>query len=104
MLAGVVGPGLLGLVLTVQVAFIASQLPSAPANYAAAAAKFQWTAGLIPCDAATADPPIATIFHFPVFLASNGAKADGGVMDMDRVWLRASHCVAITCCELARTP
>ena len=55
--AGVVGPGLLGLVLTVQVAFIAAQLPSAPANYAAAAAKFQWTAGLIPCDAALAHSP-----------------------------------------------
>ncbi len=53
---GVVGPGLLGLVLTVQVAYIAAQLPSAPANYAAAAAKFQWTTGLIPCDAADADP------------------------------------------------
>ena len=59
--AGVSGPGLLGLVLTVQVAFIAAQMPSAPANYAAAASQFKWTAGLVPCDARAPPPHHCTI-------------------------------------------
>ena len=94
--AGVVGPGLLGLMLTVQVAFIAAQLPSAPANYAAAAAKFQWTTGLLPCDAALADPSCTQSRSLLPRLARVNARVRVRVTFMDRIKIRASICALLT--------